>query len=59
MPSIFAVLVQCYSLLTKLLIKADSKFICVRCMLEHVCYERFSLQNCRFERYFMLNLCTV
>ena len=45
-----------------LLIKTDSTVICVLCMLEHICYEPFSLQNCRFGRYFMLIgwiLCTV
>ena len=34
-----------------LLIKMDSTFICVPCMLEHVCYEAFSLKNSRFGRY--------
>ena len=41
MSSIFAVLVQCYS---SLLIKTDSTFICVPCMLKHVCYEPFSFK---------------
>ena len=27
---------------------------CVPCMLEHVCYQTFSLKNCRFRRYLML-----
>ena len=34
--------------------KTDSTVICVLCMLEHVCYEPFSLKDCRFERYRML-----
>ena len=34
--------------------KMDSTVICVPCMLEHVCYEPFSLKNCRFGRYLML-----
>ena len=37
-----------------LLIKTDSTVICVPCMLGHVCYEPFSLKNCRFGRYLML-----
>ena len=37
-----------------LLIKADSTVICVPCMLQHVCYEPFSLKSCRFGRYLML-----
>ena len=37
-----------------LLIKKDSTVIYVLCMLEHVCYQPFSLQNCRFGRYHML-----
>ena len=32
----------------------DSTVICVPCMLEHVCYEPFSLKNCGFGRYLML-----
>ena len=28
-----------------LLIKKDSTVICMPCMLEHVCYEPFSLKN--------------
>ena len=28
--------------------------ICVPCMLERVCYQTFSLKNCRFETYLML-----
>ena len=27
---------------------------CVPCMLEHVCYEPFSLKNCRSGRHLML-----
>ena len=30
-----------------LLMKTDSTVICVPCMLEHVCYQPFSLTNCR------------
>ena len=30
--------------IVNLLIKTDSTFICVPCMLEHVCYEPFSLK---------------
>ena len=37
--------------IVNLLIKMDSTVICVPCMLEHVCYEPFSLKNCRFGRY--------
>ena len=37
-----------------LLIKTDSTVICIHCMLECVFYEPFSLQNCKFGRYFML-----
>ena len=37
-----------------LLIKTDSTVICVPCMLQHVCYEPFSLKRCRFGRYFIL-----
>ena len=33
--------------------KTDSIVICVPCMLEHVCYEPFSLKKCRFGRYLM------
>ena len=33
---------------------ADSTVICVSCMVEHVCYEPFTLKNCRFGRYLML-----
>ena len=39
---------------SNLLIKTDSTVICVPCMLERVCYELFSFQNCRFERCPML-----
>ena len=38
----------------KLLVKTNFTIICVLCMLEHVCYESFSFENCRFVRYFML-----
>ena len=37
--------------IVNLLMKADFTVICVPCMLEHVCYEPFSLKNCRFGRY--------
>ena len=40
--------------IVNLLIKMDSTVICVPCMLQHVCYEPFSLKNCRFGRYLML-----
>ena len=40
--------------IVNLLINMDSTVICVPCMLEHVCYEPFSLKNCRFGRYRML-----
>ena len=40
MSSIFAVF-----LIINLLINTDSTFVCVPCMLEHVCYEPFSLKN--------------
>ena len=36
-----------------LLTKTDSFFICVVCMLDHVFYEPFSLQNWRFRTYLM------
>ena len=36
-------------------IKTDFTVICVPCMLEHVCYEPFSLQNCRFWKISYLN----
>ena len=52
--SIFAVLVLCYSFIVNLFIKTDSTVICVPCMLEHVCFEPFSLKNCRFGKYIML-----
>ena len=48
--------------IVNLLIKTDSTVICVPCIIEHVCYEPFSLKNCRFGRYLMLIgcvLCTV
>ena len=41
-------------LIVNLLIKTDSTVICVPCMLEYVCYEPFSLKNCRFGKYLML-----
>ena len=37
-----------------LLIKTDSTAIYVPCVLQHVCFEPFSLTNCRFGRYLML-----
>ena len=37
--------------IVNLLIKTDSTVICVPCLTEHVCYEPFSLKNCRFGRY--------
>ena len=37
-----------------MLTKTDFTVICVPCMLEHVCYEPFSLKKCRFGKYFML-----
>ena len=37
--------------IVNLLVKTDFIVICVPCMLEHVCYEPFSLKNCRFGRY--------
>ena len=40
--------------IVSLLIKEDSTVISVPCMPEHVCYEPFSLKNCRFGRYLML-----
>ena len=40
--------------IVNLLIKTDSTVICVSCMLDHVCYEPFSLKTFRFERYLML-----
>ena len=36
-----------------LLIKTDPTGICFPCMFEHVCYDQFSLKNCRFVRYLM------
>ena len=44
MSSIFAVLVQCLIFIVNLLIKTDFTVICVPCMLDHVCYEPFSLK---------------
>ena len=40
--------------IVNLLIETDSTVICVPCMREHVCYDPFSLRNCRFGRYLML-----
>ena len=40
--------------IVNLLIKTNSIVICVPCMLEHVCYEPFSLKNCKFGRCLML-----
>ena len=37
--------------IVNLLIKTDSTVICVPCILEHACYEPFSLRNCRIGRY--------
>ena len=34
-----------------LFIKTDSTVICVPCVLKHVCYEPYSLKNCRFGRH--------
>ena len=48
--------------IVNLLIKTDSTVISVPCMVEHVCYESFSLKNCTFGSYLMLIcwiLCTV
>ena len=48
--------------IVNVLIKTDSTVISVPCMLEHVCYESFSLKNYKFGRYRMLIgwiLCTV
>ena len=42
------------SFIVNLLMKTDSTVIYVPYMLEHVCYEPFSLKNCVFERYLML-----
>ena len=39
--------------IVNLLIKTDFTVIGVRCMLEHVFYESFSLTNCIFGRYIM------
>ena len=38
-----------------LLIKMDSTVICVPCMTEYVCYESFSVENCRLGRYLTLS----
>ena len=40
--------------IVNLLIKMNSTVICVPCMLAHVSYEPFSLNNCRSGRYLML-----
>ena len=40
--------------IVNLLTKTDSIVIRVPCMLEHVCYEPFSLKNARFGRYRIL-----
>ena len=37
--------------IVNLLLKTDSTVICVLCMPWNVCYEPFSLKNCRFGRY--------
>ena len=39
--------------IVNLLLKTDSTVTCVPCMLEHACYEPFSLKNCKFGRYLM------
>ena len=44
-------------LIVNLFIKTDSTVICVPCMIEHVCYEPFSLKNFRFEKYLMSICC--
>ena len=49
MCSIFAIL-----FIVNLFMNTDSTVICVPCMVEHVCYEPFSLNICRFGRYLML-----
>ena len=43
MSSVFAVVMQCL-FIVNLLIKTDCTVICVSCMLEHICYEPFSLK---------------
>ena len=40
------------SFIANLLIKTDSAVICVPCMLEHVCYEPFSLKLADLEDIF-------
>ena len=40
--------------IVNLLVKTDSTVICVPCMLEHVCYEPFSLKDADLNRYLML-----
>ena len=40
--------------IVNLLINRNSTVIKVPFMLEHVCYDPFSLKNCRFGRYLML-----
>ena len=52
MSRIFAVLVQLFTV--NLAVKTDFTVIYVPCTLEHVCYEPFSLKNCRFGRYLKL-----
>ena len=42
------------SFIVNLPMKANSTVTCVPSMLEHVCYEPFSLKNSRFGRYLML-----
>ena len=39
--------------IVNLLIKTDFTVICVPCMLEHVCFEPFSLKSCKFGKYLM------
>ena len=48
--------------IVNLLIKTDSNIIFVLLMLEHICYEPFSLKNYKSGKYLMLigwNLCTI
>ena len=53
MPSIFCSF-GAMLFIVNLLIKTDCTVISDPCMLEHVCYEPFSLKHCRFRRYLML-----
>ena len=38
-----------------LLIKTDSTVICVPCMLQHVCYEPFSIKTLQIWKIFSIN----